>query len=222
VVGGPKQAFDEKGAKEIDKFLMTGKGAVILADGMAMSSPGGAGMHGMENMQIKMAQGNEHGLDKLLEGYGFKIGKDFVFDKQAAPGLIDMGGRKMLANAPFFAVAETESASTSACCRGSAAWSSPSPAASACRPAGQPASRRPASCGGWPARRRRPGSRPGFFVLGGDPRQIELTSPRSTPPTPSATPTRDRCTAPSPRPRRRTSRPPPPPAPTRPSRCAWW
>src|SRR3954470_23937109 len=33
VVGGPKQAFDDKGRKELDKFLMTGKGAVILVDG---------------------------------------------------------------------------------------------------------------------------------------------------------------------------------------------
>src|SRR5204863_3064296 len=101
VVGGPKQAFDDKGIREIDKFLMSGKGVVVLADGMAMSSPGGAGMHGMENMQIKMAQANDTGLDKLLEGYGFKVDKDFVFDEQAMPGLLDMGGRKMLANAPF-------------------------------------------------------------------------------------------------------------------------
>ena len=41
VVGGPKQAFDEKGRREIDKFLMKGKGVVFLVDGMAMQAPGG-------------------------------------------------------------------------------------------------------------------------------------------------------------------------------------
>src|SRR5262245_2141389 len=65
VVGGPKQAIDEKGQKEIDKFLMKGKGAVFLVDGMAMQSPGGMGGMGQE-MQIKMAQGNDSGLGKLL------------------------------------------------------------------------------------------------------------------------------------------------------------
>src|SRR5207247_1866547 len=57
VVGGPKQAFDDKGRQELDRFLMSGKGAVFLVDGMTMSSPGG-GMQGMEQMQIKMAQAN--------------------------------------------------------------------------------------------------------------------------------------------------------------------
>jgi len=110
VVGGPKQAFDDKGRKEIDRFLMSGKGAVFLVDGMTMSAPGG-GMQGMEQMaQIKMAQANDPGLAKLLETYGFKIGQDFVFDKQAMAGPLDIGGRKMLATAPFFVGVETDKA----------------------------------------------------------------------------------------------------------------
>ncbi len=108
IVGGPKQAIDEKGQREIDKFLMRGKGAVFLIDGMAMSSPGG-GMGGQ--MNIKMAQPNETGLGKMLEGYGFKVGQDFVFDENAMPGPMDMNGRKMLVNAPFFVGAETDKAS---------------------------------------------------------------------------------------------------------------
>ena len=177
VVGGPKQAFDEKGTREIDKFLMTGKGAVILADGMAMSSPGGAGMHGMENMQIKMAQGNEHGLDKLLEGYGFKIGKDFVFDKQAAPGLVDMGGRKMLANAPFFAVAETDSASDLSVLQGIRGLVFPF--ASSVSLAGPLSSGKPAAGKLWrlAGSSKEAWTHGGFFVLGGDPRQLELKKP---------------------------------------------
>jgi gliding-associated putative ABC transporter substrate-binding component GldG len=109
VVGGPKQAYDDKARQEIDKFLMTGKGAVFLVDGMTMSAPGG-GMQGMEQMQIKMAQANDPGLSKLLDAYGFKVGQDFVFDEQAMAGPIDIGGRRMLATAPFFVGVETDKA----------------------------------------------------------------------------------------------------------------
>jgi gliding-associated putative ABC transporter substrate-binding component GldG len=106
VVGGPKQAFDEKGMREIDKFLMSGKGVVFLVEGMAMQTPGGMGQQ-IQQMKLKMAQANEHGLGKLLEPYGFKIGQDFVFDPNNAPGPLDLGqGRPMLANVPFFVVGE--------------------------------------------------------------------------------------------------------------------
>jgi gliding-associated putative ABC transporter substrate-binding component GldG len=178
VIGGPKQAFDEKANKEIDKFLMSGKGAIILADGMAMSSPGGAGMHGMENMQIKMAQGNEHGLDKLLEGYGFKIGKDFVFDQQVAPGLIDMGGRKMLANLPFFPVAETPKTTDLSVLQGITALVFPF--ASSVTLTGPLASGKPAAGKLWPlaASSKQSWKQTGFFVLGGDPRQMKLDEPK--------------------------------------------
>lgn len=104
VVGGPKQAIDEKGQKEIDKFVMSGKGVIFLVDGMAMQAPQGGGMG---DMQMKMGQANDTGLGKMLEAYGFRINQDFVFDRQAAPGLLDGGGgRKMLVNAPFFVVSE--------------------------------------------------------------------------------------------------------------------
>jgi gliding-associated putative ABC transporter substrate-binding component GldG len=107
VVGGPKQAFDEKGAKEIDSFLMKGKGAIFLIDGMAMNSPQG-NMPELQQMQPKIGQPNHTGLEPLLEKYGFKVDEDFVFDKkQSAPGLVDYGGRKMLVNSPVFLGAET-------------------------------------------------------------------------------------------------------------------
>jgi ABC-type uncharacterized transport system involved in gliding motility auxiliary subunit len=106
VVGGPKQAFDDKGLREIDKFLMSGKGVVFMAEGMAMQTPGGMGQQ-IQQMKLKMAQANEHGLGKLLEPYGFKIGQDFVFDPNNAPGPLDLGqGRPMLANVPFFVAGE--------------------------------------------------------------------------------------------------------------------
>jgi gliding-associated putative ABC transporter substrate-binding component GldG len=107
VVAGPHQVIDEKGQREIDRFLMTGRGAVLLAPGMAAQ---GAGARGMEN--IKMLQGNDHGLDKILEAYGFKIGKDIVIDPQAAaPGVMDVGGgRRALLTLPSFVAAATDKA----------------------------------------------------------------------------------------------------------------
>lgn len=100
VVAGPKQAFDEKGRREIDRFLMTGKSAIFLVDGMTMASPQGA----MPEMAApRVGQPNNTGLDDLLGAYGFKIGQDFVFDMQAAaPGPVDLGGQKMLESLPMF------------------------------------------------------------------------------------------------------------------------
>jgi gliding-associated putative ABC transporter substrate-binding component GldG len=107
VVAGPKQVIDDKGLREIDRFLMTGRGAILLAPGMAAGS---AGARGMESM--KMLQGNDHGLDKILEAYGFKVGKDIVIDPQAAaPGVMDVGGgRRALVTLPSFVAAATEKA----------------------------------------------------------------------------------------------------------------
>ena len=42
IVAGPKQPFDDKGRNEIDAFLMKGKGAIFLVDGMAMQAPRGS------------------------------------------------------------------------------------------------------------------------------------------------------------------------------------
>jgi gliding-associated putative ABC transporter substrate-binding component GldG len=106
VVGGPKQAFDDKGRKELDAFLMKGKGAIFLVDGMSMSSPQG-NMPELQGAQPKIGQPNNTGLGELLEKYGFKVGENFLFDKkQSAPGILDFGGRKMLAQTPAFLVAE--------------------------------------------------------------------------------------------------------------------
>ncbi|HLK88859.1 MAG TPA: GldG family protein [Polyangia bacterium] len=106
VVGGPKQAFDDKGRHEIDGFLMKGRGAIFLVDGMELSAPRGQ----MQQMPggPKIGQVNQTGLNELLEKYGFKIGEDFVFDRQNVPGPVDMGGRKMIKNLPVFVGVKTE------------------------------------------------------------------------------------------------------------------
>jgi len=102
VIGGPKQAIDDKGQREIDRYLMTGRGAVILDDGMTVSSPNQQQMGGMA--QIKMVQSNQTGVDKMLESYGFKIGNDVIADNESAmPGLVDMGGgRRGLTQLPIW------------------------------------------------------------------------------------------------------------------------
>ena len=108
VVGGPKQAFDDKGRHEIDSFLMKGRGVIFLLDGMALSAPRG----GMPQMaaQPKVGQVNQTGLNELIEKYGFKVGEDFVFDRQNVPGPVDVGGRKMLKNLPVFVGVKTDQA----------------------------------------------------------------------------------------------------------------
>ncbi len=106
VVGGPKQPFDDKGRKEIDAFLMKGRGAIFLVDGMTLSAPRG-GMPQMPS-QPKIGQANDTKLNELLEKYGFKVDEDFVFDKQNVPGPIDVGGRKMLKNLPVFVGVKTD------------------------------------------------------------------------------------------------------------------
>jgi len=102
LVGGPRQAIDDKGKKEIDAFLMKGKGVIFLVDGMVMSSPRG----GPPNMEMpgmpKVGQANDSGLGDLLKSYGFAVNQDFVLDKQNVPGPIEAGGRRLLANAPMF------------------------------------------------------------------------------------------------------------------------
>lgn len=108
VVGGPKQAFDDKGRHEIDAFLMKGKGAVFLVDGMTMSAPQQQGMPDMGAGGPKIGQANDAGLGEILEKYGFKIGQDFVLDRQNVPGPIELNGRRMLANLPLFVGVKAE------------------------------------------------------------------------------------------------------------------
>jgi ABC-2 type transport system permease protein len=108
VVGGPKQPFDDKGRHEIDAFLMKGRGAIFLVDGMILSSPRAQGGMPPQLAQMKTGQANQVGLSELLEKYGFKIGEDFVFDKLNVPGAVDVGGRKMLKNLPEFVGVKTD------------------------------------------------------------------------------------------------------------------
>jgi ABC-type uncharacterized transport system involved in gliding motility auxiliary subunit len=107
VIAGPHNPIDEKGLREIDRFIMSGRGAVILDPGMMAGS---AGARGMES--IKMLQSNDTGLAKLLEPYGFKVSQDIIIDNEAAaPGVMDVGnGRRALLTSPAFVAAATDKA----------------------------------------------------------------------------------------------------------------
>jgi len=109
IVPGPKQPFDDKGRHEIDAFLMKGRGAVFMVDGMAMQSPRTQGMPPeMMGGQPKIGQPNDTGLNELLEKYGFKVNQDFVLDTPRVPGPIDLpDGRKMLASVPVYVAVKT-------------------------------------------------------------------------------------------------------------------
>jgi ABC-type uncharacterized transport system involved in gliding motility auxiliary subunit len=86
VVGGPKQAFDEKGLKELDAFLMKGKGAIFLVDGMAMSSPQG-NMPELGGMQPKIGQPNNTGLARSSRSTGSRSGRTSSSTRsRACPG----------------------------------------------------------------------------------------------------------------------------------------
>jgi ABC-type uncharacterized transport system involved in gliding motility auxiliary subunit len=105
VVGGPKQALDEKGQKEIDRFIMTGKGAIFLAPAMAVSSPNNRQGMGGPMAQLQMLQSNETGLGKVLEAYGFKVGAEVLVDaKGAYYGTFD---HRNITTAPLFIAAPT-------------------------------------------------------------------------------------------------------------------
>jgi ABC-2 type transport system permease protein len=108
LIAGPKQPFDDQGRRNIDAFLMKGKGAIFLVDGMAMQAPRGNMPPEMMAGQPKIGQPNDAGLSELLEKYGFKINQDFVLDSPRVPGPVDMpDGRKMLANVPVYVAVKT-------------------------------------------------------------------------------------------------------------------
>jgi ABC-type uncharacterized transport system involved in gliding motility auxiliary subunit len=101
VVAGPRRPFDERARRELDAFLMKGKAALFLIDGMALEQPeetraqaGGDGRQAGRPI--------DSGLEVLLERYGFRVGHDFVFDHANVPGPVRTGGRTLIANLPAF------------------------------------------------------------------------------------------------------------------------
>ena len=81
-MGGPKQAFYEKALKEIDSFLMKGKGAIFLVDVMAMNATQG-NMHELQQMQPQIGQPNNLRGSTRCSKYGFKIQGELHLRRQA-------------------------------------------------------------------------------------------------------------------------------------------
>jgi len=106
VVAGPHVPFDDKALREIDAFVMRGKGALFLVDGMSAVPAAGAGAGGAR----RIGQPVDSGLDALLASYGFRIGRDLVFDRANAPGPYDADGRKLFGSAPAFVAVKPDAA----------------------------------------------------------------------------------------------------------------
>ncbi len=104
VIAGPRTAMTERGKFVVDQFLMKGKAVAFLVDGMVVEAPGGQQMPG--NDQPQLGRKNDHGLDDLLEHYGFKIHDDIVMEPQLhSAGVVTVRGRQMLQSSPVFTVA---------------------------------------------------------------------------------------------------------------------
>src|SRR5581483_10969592 len=97
VVAGPRRAFDEPARRRIDAFVMKGKAALFLIDGMAVDPDRRAGKD-----RLRSGSPIDSGLDPLLAAYGFRIGRDFVFDRMNVPGPVDSPGGPLFANLPAF------------------------------------------------------------------------------------------------------------------------
>ncbi len=101
---GPKQPFSERAKFLVDQFLMKGKSVAFFVDGMVIEQPRGMMMQGQE--QPRIGRKNDHGLDDLLEHYGFKVKDDLIMEpRQNAAGPLPVQGQMIPANYPTFVVA---------------------------------------------------------------------------------------------------------------------
>ena len=105
VVAGPRTAMSERGKWVIDQFLMKGKSVAFLVDGMIVEAANGMQMQMPGSNPPQLGRKNDHGLDDLLEHYGYKIHDDVVMEPQLnAPGPLLVRGKLVAANYPTFVV----------------------------------------------------------------------------------------------------------------------
>jgi ABC-type uncharacterized transport system involved in gliding motility auxiliary subunit len=89
IIAGPKEKFEEKALKEIDKFLMRGGSLLVLADGVKV----GDGL---------VASKNDTGLDSILEKYGVKLNHNLVLDVSSGIASFNQGFVTFSTNYPFW------------------------------------------------------------------------------------------------------------------------
>ncbi len=89
LVVNPKEKFSEESKYAIDQFLMQGKSAVFLLEGITVN----------DNLT---ATSNENNLNSLLEKYGITIESYFVLDKSNEPASFTQGFMSFTTPYPFF------------------------------------------------------------------------------------------------------------------------
>ncbi|MCC6999350.1 MAG: GldG family protein [Deltaproteobacteria bacterium] len=79
IVAGPRKPLPDDALRAIDGFVMRGKPVLFLVDGMTFEgqTPQDAQM-GQDKPYL--GQATTHGLDKLLEAYGFKVDANTLID----------------------------------------------------------------------------------------------------------------------------------------------
>ncbi len=78
VINGPKSKFSDYELYKLDQFLMRGGNIMIFTDGFEISAPKD------RSNPLNQPEFNpiDTGLEKLLDKYGIKIGKDYVLDEK--------------------------------------------------------------------------------------------------------------------------------------------
>ncbi|MEO6951308.1 MAG: GldG family protein [Polyangia bacterium] len=105
VIAGPRTAMSERGKWVVDQFLMKGKSVAFLVDGMIVEAANGMQMQMPGSNPPQLGRKNDHGMDDLLEHYGYKIHDDIVMEPQLnAPGPLLVRGKLVAANYPTFVV----------------------------------------------------------------------------------------------------------------------
>jgi len=101
IITQPGKDLTEKELRRIDQFVMLGKSLAVFASAVNVKA-GDATMN---------AELNNHGLDKLLEGYGIKVKKDVVLDfgRSFRVGVMTQTGMPATALFPQFVNVEDDS-----------------------------------------------------------------------------------------------------------------
>jgi ABC-type uncharacterized transport system involved in gliding motility auxiliary subunit len=101
IITQPGKDISEKELRRIDQFVMKGKSLAVFASAVNVK-----GSDATMNAEL-----NNHGLDKLLEGYGIKVKKDVVLDfgRSFRVGVMTQTGMPATALFPQFINVEDDS-----------------------------------------------------------------------------------------------------------------
>jgi ABC-type uncharacterized transport system involved in gliding motility auxiliary subunit len=108
VIAGPRRPFDERARRAIEASVASARPALFLIDGMSSPGDGDDGVSA-----ARAPQAITTGLEPLLSAYGFRVGRDVVFDRRNVPGPLPAppgGGARApaLVNFPAFVAVQTD------------------------------------------------------------------------------------------------------------------